>query len=214
MSRRLLSLVLVVGCAGAVLPSAFGADEVSSVTQRDPREPSRIPVSWELNFKYGPVERVYVDVDGKQTPFWFIRYTVTNNSGRDVLFTPSFELVSENGQALQAFKGIPTSVFDKIKGLYKNSLMLSPTDIYGKLLQGDDNAKDGVIIFPAIDPNARNFRLFVMGLSGETTDKVINPVTNKPVLLQKTLELDINIPGQAIGIEPTSKVTASKWVMK
>jgi len=215
MSRRLLGVVLAVGCMGTglVLSTSRAADD-AALPQRDPREPSRVRVSWELDFKYGPIERVFVDVDGKPTPFWYIRYTVTNNSGKDVLFTPSFELVSENGVALEAFKGVPNSVFEKIKGLYKNSLLMSPTEIYGKLLQGADNARDGVIIFPAIDPNARNFKLFVMGLSGETTDKVINPLTNKPVLLQKTLELDINIPGQALGIEPTSKVTASSWVMK
>ncbi len=219
MSHRHLSSLLIVACmaAGAALwvtNAAVAADDQPTVIQRDPREPSRVPVSWELNFKYGPVERVYVDVDGKPTAFWYVRYTVTNNSGRDVLFTPSFELVSDTGESLQAFKNVPNSVFDKIKGLYKNTLLMSPTDIYGKLLQGEDNAKDGVIIFPNIDPDARNFKLFVMGLSGETTDKVINPITNKPVLLQKTLELDINIPGQAINREPASKVTGSKWVMK
>ncbi|HVT81856.1 MAG TPA: hypothetical protein VHM90_14515 [Phycisphaerae bacterium] len=222
MSRRLLSVVVVLGCMGAgmAVSTGFAADDQAVLPKADPREPSKTLVSWELNFKYGPVERVYVDIDGKSVPYWFIRYTVTNNSGKDVLFTPSFELVSENGEALQAFKerdqktNIPAAVFNKIKGLYKNTLLMSPTEIYGKLLQGEDNARDGVIIFPAIDPNARNFKLFVMGLSGETTDKVINPLTGKPVLLQKTLELDLNIPGQAIGIEPTSKVSGSKWVMK
>jgi hypothetical protein len=219
MSHRYFSSLLVLACMAAgtafwASSAALAAADQPAVAQHDPREPSRTPVSWELNFKYGPVERVYVDVDGKSTPFWYIRYTVTNNSGKDVLFTPSFELVSDQGVVQQGFKDVPNSVFDKIKSLYKNSLLMSPTDIYGKLLQGEDNAKDGVIIFSDIDHNSRNFKLFVMGLSGETTDKVVNPVTGKPVLLQKTLELDINIPGQAINEQPVSKVTSSNWVMK
>jgi hypothetical protein len=104
-------------------------------------------------------------------------------------------------------------VFNKIKELYKSDLLLSPTAIYGKLLQGEDNAKDGVIIFSDIDPAARDFRLFVAGLSGETAE-VKNPLTGKPVILQKTLELDYNIPGEAIGIDPHSQLRATHWVMK
>ena len=176
-------------------------------------EPSRVPISWELSFRHGNMERVFVSVNGKDQAFWFMRYTVTNTSDRDILFTPSFELVAETGTALEAFKNVPNAVFEKIKSNFSNPLLVSPNNVYGKLLQGEDNAKDGVVIFPAIDPDARNFRLFVMGLSGETSD-VENPMTHKKVILQKTLELDFNIPGQAIGIEPKCGLTATKWVMK
>jgi len=182
-------------------------------------EPSRVPVSWELDFKYGNMERAYVTIDGKQQTYWFMRYTVTNNSGRDVLFTPNFELVADTGTALTAFKeadgkhNIPNTVYEKIKSAYKNTFLQSPNSIYGKLLQGEDNAKDGVIIFPELDPDARDFRLFVTGLSGETAE-VKNPLTNAPVILQKSLEVDFKIPGQAVGITPQTKVTAVKWVMK
>ena len=202
----LAALGIIIGSAGA-LPGLHTGIAHATV------EPSRVPISWELGFKYGPMERITVDVAGTPTPFWFMRYTVANNSGKDVLFTPNFEIVGESGVAMPAFKNVPSTVFEKIKTLYKNNLMLSPTDVYGKLLQGDDNAKDGVIIFPALDPDSRNFQLFIMGLSGETAE-VKNPITNKPVILQKTLELDLNIPGQAIGIDPQSKVTTAKWVMK
>lgn len=176
-------------------------------------EPARVPVSWELAFRHGNLERIFVNVNGKDTPFWYLRYTVINNTGKDILFTPSFELVAETGTALTAFKEVPNGVFEKIKTTFKNPLLVSPTNIFGKLLQGEDNAKDGVAIFPAIDPEARNFSLFVMGLSGETAE-VENPVTHKSVTVQKTLELDFNIPGQAIGIEPKCTLTATKWVMK
>ena len=117
------------------------------------------------------------------------------------------------GTAVTALIAVPAPVFDKIKSLYNNPYLLSPTNIDGKLLQGDDNAKDGVAIFPALDPEARDFRVFVMGLSGETSE-VINPVTKQPKIIQKTLELDYNIPGQAIAVDPQPKLLATKWVMK
>jgi hypothetical protein len=81
------------------------------------------------------------------------------------------------------------------------------------LLQGEDNAKDSVAVFPGLDAESRNFKVFVMGLSGETSE-VVNPATKQPVLLQKTLELDYNIPGQAINVPPEPKLIATKWVMK
>jgi hypothetical protein len=228
MSRITLSSLL----AGACLVAAFGlslprpataadapataappAVPAAAQPAKDPREPSRIPVSWELTIKHGTLERVTVPLAGKDQTFWFMRYSVINNSGRDILFTPSFEILAETGTAVTALKAVPAPVFDKIKSLYNNPYLLSPTNIDGKLLQGDDNAKDGVAIFPTLDSEARNFQLFFMGLSGETSE-VLNPLTKKPVILQKTLELDFNLPGQAIGIDPQPKLLATKWVMK
>src|SRR5262245_16969078 len=66
-------------------------------------QPSIIPISWELNFRHGSLERISVPVEGRDRFFWFMRYTVVNNSGKDVLFTPSFELVADTGQVTAAF---------------------------------------------------------------------------------------------------------------
>ena len=217
----LLAGATLLAALGFYLHDAVGADvaattpaaPVSAITPRDPREPSRVPVSWELNFKHGTLERIILNVDGKDQTFWYMRYTVTNNSGRDVLFTPNFQIVAETGTVIDGYKDAPDGAFEKIKKLYGNPLLLSPINIDGKLLQGDDNAKDAVAIFPALDPNARNFKVFVMCLSGETS-QVSNPLTGKPVILQKTLELDYNIPGQAIGIDPKPNLTLTTWVMK
>jgi hypothetical protein len=194
-------------------PAGGGGAGGGSTTRPGYPTPAIVPVSWELNFRHGTLERVFLPVDGQQKAFWFMRYSVINNSGRDVLFTPSFELVAETGQVSEAFKNVPNEVFTKIKELYKNQFLLSPTAIYGRLLQGQDNAKDGVIIFTDLDAEARNFQLFISGLSGETAE-VKNPITGKPVILQKTLELDYSLPGQAIGVEPRAELRATKWVMK
>ena len=176
-------------------------------------EPSVVPVSWELNLKHGPIERLFFTVDGKKKTFWYMRYTVINNTGKDILFTPSVELMTDTGQVQEAFKDVPKEVFQEIKKLYNNKLMESPNNIVGKLLQGEDNAKDGVVVFGDIDPDARDFQIFMSGLSGETAE-VKNPVTGKVTVLQKTLVLDYNIPGQAINIDPQPQYKGSHWVMK
>jgi hypothetical protein len=218
----LSSLVAALGFAAALALSLPGpasaadtppAPAATSPLTRDPREPSRVPISWELTFKHGPLERIIVPIDGKDQTYWFMRYTIVNNSGRDILFIPNFDILAGSGIDIPALKVVPNVVFEKIKSMYNDSLLVSPVNIDGKLLQGDDNAKDGVAVFPNLDPDSRNFALFVMGLSGETSE-VTDPMTKKPVILQKTLELDYNLPGQAVGIPPQSRLMATKWVMK
>jgi hypothetical protein len=206
--RRTLIASLTLATFALGLPALLPISHANAAPQ-----PAVVPISWELTFKHGPVERLVTPVDGKNKTFWFMRYTVSNNSGKDILFTPDFQLVTDTGQATEAFKNVPNSVFEKVKALYKNPLLLSPNNILGKLLQGDDNAKDGVIIFGDVDPNGRKFQIFVSGLSGETAE-VQNPVTHENVILQKTLILDYSVPGQAIGINPQAKLTSVHWVMK
>jgi hypothetical protein len=176
-------------------------------------EPSVVPVSWELNLKHGPIERLFFTVDGKKKTFWYMRYTVINNTGKDILFTPEVELMTDTGQVQEAYKDVPKEVFKKIKELYNNPLLESPTNILGKLLQGEDNAKDGVVVFADVDADARDFQIFMSGLSGETAE-VKNPITNKTTVLQKTLVLEYVIPGQAINIDPQPQYKGSHWVMK
>ena len=176
-------------------------------------EPSLVPLSWELNFKHGPIERLQIGKDGRQKTFWFMRYTVTNNTGKDILFTPDFQLMTDTGQVQDAYKDVPNEIIAKIKELYNNELLASPNNIVGKLLQGEDNARDGVIVFGDVDAEARNFKVFIAGLSGETTT-VKNPKTDKTVILQKTLILEYNVPGEAIGIEPRPEYKGAKWVMR
>ncbi len=199
MSRRLFASVVI-----SSLALAGGALCLPSRLLAAP-EPNSIPQSWQLDIRHGPLERIMVTVEGKEKAFWFMRYTVINNSGKDILFTPSFQLLAETGTVSEAFTDVPQTVFPKIKDLYPKTMLESPTNIYGKLLQGEDNAKDGVAIFPSIDPDARNFKLFITGFSGETAT-VEAPFEKKPVILQKTMELDFNIPGEEIGIEPHAQL--------
>ncbi|MGN6366778.1 MAG: hypothetical protein ACTHN5_00675 [Phycisphaerae bacterium] len=205
--RRLFTLSLL----AAALVGA-GSLSFSSHAFAAP-EPSIVPISWELNFRHGPLQRLITSVDGKSQTFWYMRYTVINNSNQDVLFTPDFQLSTDTGQVQPAFKDVPASVINQIKSLYKNDQLLGPTEILGKLLQGEDNAKDGFIVFSNIDPNARDYQIFIAGLSGETA-QVENPLTHQPAVLQKTLILDYVVPGQAIGIQPQPRLKAVKWVMK
>jgi hypothetical protein len=204
--RSILMASVILAAAGAVTLLPAGAAKAAP-------EPSVVPISWELNMRHSPLERLIMTIDGKQRTFWYMRYTVINNSGRDILFTPEFELQTETGEVVPAFKDVPKGVFEKVKSMSNNPMLQSPTGVLGKLLQGEDNAKDGVIIFKAPESDARIFQVFVSGLSGETAE-VKNPVTGQNEILQKTLVMEYNIPGQAIGISPQPVLRSTRWVMK
>jgi len=172
-------------------------------------EPSMVTLSWELDAKFGLPERLIV---GGKT-YWYVRYTVTNNTGKAVLFTPEFQFLSDTGQVVDGNRGVKREIFEKIKALYANPLMLSPFDVFGPILQGEDNAKDSVVIFAGVEGDTRTVRLCVSGLSGETTE-VPDPVTGKIVVLHKTLVLDYDLPGEQIGIDPQPRLKYKHWVMK
>ena len=177
-------------------------------------EPSILPVSWQLDVKTTPPARMYLtDAQGQQKAYWYIRYTVTNNTGKDILFTPVFELITDTGQSVTGNKDVPDALFAKIKDLYHAKYLTDPLMIFGKLLQGEDNAKDGVAMFANVDPNARVYHIFISGLAGETAD-VTDPMTKKTVTLHKTLELTYQIPGEAIDMNPHPQLVSKRWVMK
>lgn len=201
----LASLGLALCMAASVAPSPLAAAP----------EPAVLPPTgvWELSFKNYAPERLEVTEKGKKVTYWYMRYTVTNNTGKDVLYTPEFQLITDTGQAITAYKGVDRSIFKKIKALYKSQLMESPFEILGKVLQGEDNARDGVAIWSGVDADARYFTILVQGLSNETST-VKNPLTGEPVVLQKALQLEYKMPGEQLGIDPAPEFKGRKWVMR
>jgi hypothetical protein len=121
--------------------------------------------------------------------------------------------MTDTGQILTSGKNVDSSIFNKIKELYRNPLLEDPFQVFGKILQGEDNAKDGVMIFTGVDPDARLFRFAISGLSGETSETE-NPLTHEKVILHKTLIVEYEIPGEAIGIDPHPQLKSKKWVMR
>jgi hypothetical protein len=205
---------LVIALAVSALVASVGLWSAASRVQAAP-EPSVVPITWELTLKHNAPERIILNVPGKDGPqtFWYLRYTVTNKTGKDLLFTPDFQLLTDTGQIITSGKTGANTAFDDIKKLYNNPLLDSPIQVLGKILQGDDNAKDSVAIFANVDSDARIFKFQISGLSGETQE-VENPLTHEKVLLHKTLVLEYEIPGAAIGIEPHPQFRSSTWVMR
>jgi hypothetical protein len=200
-------------------------------------KPSDLPTTWQLDFKYKEPRPIRVEVPGQKAPvtFWYLEYTVTNQTTDDQGFVPEFVLYTDTGQILRAGKDVPGTVFRTIKQELGEPLLKDLADISGPLLRGANNAKQGVMIFTDIDPKAGSFDIFVGGLSGETARVTPpNPVptatyvsakefkdSNKAVVMQdvivlrKTLQLHYSLPGEAAArFQTPAKLVQQTWIMR
>ncbi|MCY2930332.1 MAG: hypothetical protein NTV86_12700 [Planctomycetota bacterium] len=203
-------------------------------------QPSKVPVSWEIEFDSVEPRAVMVRPEGESKPrlFWYLKYTVTNHyrdkegKNHDLAYNPSFTLYTDTGEVLKANMAVPEAVYQQIVKIENDPLMISPAGMVGKdLLHGSDNAKTSVAIWPDFDPKAGQFDVFVGGLSGETQIVTLkdpvkenrkDPITGeakeeevKEITLVKTLQLTYTIPGEASARAHVSPTLAEKkWVMR
>ncbi|HET6249326.1 MAG TPA: hypothetical protein VFE47_16640 [Tepidisphaeraceae bacterium] len=182
-----------------------------------------LPTCWYLNFKHGIPKRIVVSVPGEKVPgaYWYLTYTVTNNTGKEQDYYPSFEMVSEDGKIHPSDHAIPLAVFNAIKKSEGNDLLVSANQIGGPIHQGEDQAKDGVAIWE--EPMARmgNFSIYASGLNSESvvaTDDAGAPLKNdkgEEMKLWKTLEMDFVIWGDEV--KPGNDIVHAKpdkWIMR
>lgn len=159
-------------------------------------EPNIVPTSWQLDIKYDHPRAIAVRLPGEAAPrtFWFFTYTVTNNTGEDLNFVPEISLTTDAGDLMPANRGVPPTVFRAIKQMLKNPLLRSPTEVVGPLLQGPDNAVDGIALWAMPEHDVDRVRIFFVGLSGETHE-VKDPRTDEVRLLRRALMLNYQTPG-------------------
>ena len=162
-------------------------------------EPSAVPVAWELSLKPFAPMTIQVDTGKGASVYWYMVYTVTNNSGQDVEFHPEITRVSEietegtpqagtsqSSAAPQittepAIVGIHPAVYKAIAERHAKThpFLVSPVKAITRLLQGKDNAVTSVAIFPQLDSRVSRFTIYVGGLSGETLARP-NPTYKAP----------------------------------
>lgn len=156
-------------------------------------KPSVTPESWELTYRPGEPMRIEVDAGSGPQVYWYMLYTVVNETGQDVNFHPEITRVSEienetpTAQAVANPKTAPKliseisivphpKVFEAIKKRHEKTypFLVSPIQAIGKLRQGKDYAITSVAIFKELDPRVSKFTIYVSGLSGEM-QTIANP---------------------------------------
>ncbi|MEO6435110.1 MAG: hypothetical protein ABIP55_05040, partial [Tepidisphaeraceae bacterium] len=130
-------------------------------------KPSPYPKTWELEFAHGKPTRIVVQPENSPVPraYWYITYSVTNNSNQEQLFLPAFELLTHDGRVIRNDKNIPNVVFEAIKKREGARFLQPAALVGGELRIGPDQGKDGVAIWPEPTPEMGQFSIFASGLS-------------------------------------------------
>lgn len=182
-------------------------------------EPDPVPTRWELDFEPGPLRVTQVrEASGVVRHYFYLTYRVTNYAGQDLIFAPSLDLVTEEGSIRRAGREVPPEVTRAVLESLRNPLLEDQISVLGQILQGVENAKDGLAVWPADNLQTDSISLFISGLSGENKPFVVRDTEtgrNKRVMLRKTLMLGYETPGTLEGRGSTPlELAETLWVMR
>lgn len=162
-------------------------------------EPEAVPRRWELTVEVGSLRLASVNVPGVgQRPFLVLTYKVVNNSGQDVLLAPSFELSTGDGTLARSGRDVPQNVTAELTQLAQNPLIQDQIAIIGDILQGEQHAKDGIVIWPMTNLAPESITIYAAGFSGESRT-ITSPDGKDKFVLRKTLRLEYEAPGDLGG---------------
>lgn len=184
-----------------------------------PPEPDPLPKRWQLDIDVGPLRVAEVKLEGEEPQvYYYLTYRVTNNSGQDLQFAPVFELGTDEGELLVAGRDVSRDVRQELLARLDNPLIEDQISILGTLLQGKENAKDGLVIWPVGDMDIDEVSVYAAGFSGETARiELPDPDTGekREIVLRKTYMVRYSIPGslELRGSE-SLKPRDERWIMR
>ena len=202
-------------CLPILLLAALGPQVLAPPVSAYP-VPASVATRWELAFRPGSL-RLWLDPEEDR---WYMHlvYEIANHTGRDQVWAPLFTIFTDTGEILSSGRGVPSRVVEAIGELLGDELLETQHEIIGDLLQGETNAKSGLVVWPldaggpragqgggplsavSTTPRFNELSLFVTGISGENT-QVRNPLTGQNVNLRKTLHRHYLVPGDAAARE-------------
>jgi hypothetical protein len=145
----------------------------------------------------------------------YLTYKVTNTSGQDLLFAPSFELaLGGSGEPIRSGRNVPADITKKLIEKCQNPFLQDQISVLGNLLQGSENAKEGLVAWLLEDFKPQKIAIYGAGFSGETVN-ITPPGATDKVLLRKTLSLNYELTGELTkrGDRPID-VAEQRWVMR
>ncbi len=154
------------------------------------------PDRWQLNFETTGL-RFFRDLRSGQG-YWVLVYEVTNETQKDQRWVPSFTLVTDQGEVLDAGNNVPRKVQTTILETFGDPLLEMQSEVSGALRRGEENASSGLVVWKAGREDVRAIQVFVSGVSGDTA-KAKNPLTGEEVVLHRDLQLAWIVPGTIVG---------------
>ena len=199
-------------------------------------EPDPVPQRWELDVEFGPLQTMEVrtpvrDEHGQQVldeqgrgvteprGFFFLTYMVTNHSGEDRLLAPHMELGADNGALISSGLDVPPEATRAIQRELDNPFLEDQIAIIGKIQQGEENAREGLAVWPIADEMVDEVVVYAAGFSGETdvlewTDSASGESVK--VILRKTYEMRYTTPGRIDPSDPRPLPLTEppRWIMR
>ena len=211
--RALLPAAAVAVFAATLAPVALASAQSAPAFP----QPKLFPAEWELDFDNRAPKRIVVD----GTAYWYMTYTVTNNTDTERSFIPTVDLVTRDGQVLRANRDVPDGVYEAINKRFRSDELTAPKKIY-RLLLGDDQRVTTVAIWKEPMAEMGTFDVFIGGLSGEIVrlkDASGNELQNadgEPILVRKTKQLRYKVRGDDIPSDRPDPIipVLDTWVMR
>lgn len=151
--------------------------------------------------------------------FLYCTYTISNRSGKDRRIAPRWELLDESGHLVLSGQEVPSEITRALMKMLNDPQLVETSAVLGEIGQGEENAKVGIVVF-AIEPDVREFSMFVAGLSSERST-LKNVKTGELSNARKTFRVDYRVPGERKGfsgelplVTPDATSTNPSWVQR
>lgn len=201
--RRLLAL----GALAGLLAVGAGLSGLAP-------EPDPVPRRWELKVDVGGLRLASYQTQGQVRAYYYLTYKVVNRSGHELLFAPSFEMAFGDGKPVRAGRDVPAEVTKQIQDKMQNQFLQDQIAVIGPILEGEENAKEGLVIFSGENLSPTNLTIYGAGFSGETAT-VDLPGTKTKAVLRKTLMIRYNSGGDVGGRgDKPIEVAEQRWIMR
>lgn len=167
----------------------------------------------DLDFRPGAL-RLVTDAD-TGARFWAFTYTIANKTGKTQRFSPRFELLMGDGTVLEAGRDVPVEAGRRVQRAVASEQALDQFQIMGEILDGEANAREGVVIWPA-KGDSKEITLFASGMSS-AFDRVKDPATGKDGIIRRSWSRHYAVPGSP---DPRTATEASfdpikdAWLMR
>ena len=216
--RRVLAGGLALLAVGATMAGGAWAMFAREGVALAAPEPDPVPRRWQLTLEPGPLRITSLNVEGVGPRlYYYMTYKVTNTSGQDQMFTPAFELANDMGDVQRGGRDVPAPVTKAVLDMLENPLLEDQISIVGMILQGQENAKEGLVIWPVTNNHVHQLEVYGAGFSGETrTLDTFDPDTKgtKRVTLRKSLMVRYQPMGEVRQGNEPYPVLESRWILR
>ncbi len=185
-------------------------------------EPGFAPKAWQFDFRYEQPKRVVlVAPNGDREAYWYLAYTVTNDTEQERTFLPDIVMVTRTGEVVRANNNVPMGVYEAIRLRTPNLPMVAPQKVFGRLLIGEDRARSSVAIWREPMSDMGTFQIFVAGISGEvetlmgSDGEPLVGEDGETILVRKSKRLGFRVLGDGLDTgEDTVRQERDEWVMR